>query len=190
MTSTLVRGEPETSEAPPSLTSRLFTIRTLASIGLAVVIVGVAIWRAQINWGAAWDNIRHANLFIYLAALAVYYASFVVRSIRWHVLLGNAGEDRPYAARLIGIVITSFFVNCVVPAKMGDIYRAYLAKQKLDVPGEQGARNDHRRAADRPHRAHVTVARGWSSGVPHQGTGHSHPLCRDRRASSASPASA
>ena len=31
-------------------------------------------------------------------------------------------------------MITSFFVNCVVPAKMGDIYRGYLAKQKLDVP--------------------------------------------------------
>jgi uncharacterized protein (TIRG00374 family) len=133
VTSTLVRGEPETSEAPPSLTSRLLTIRTLASLGLAVVIVGVAIWRAQINWGAAWDNIRQANLFIYVAALLVYYASFVVRSIRWHVLLGNAGEERP-SRSLVGIVITSFFVNCVVPAKMGDIYRAYLAKQKLDVP--------------------------------------------------------
>ncbi len=133
MTSTLVRGEPETSETPPSLTSRLLTIRTLASISLAVVIVGVAVWRAQINWGDAWDNIRHANLFIYVAALAVYYASFAVRSIRWHVLLANAGEERP-SRSLAGIVITSFFVNCVVPAKMGDIYRAYLGKQKLDVP--------------------------------------------------------
>jgi uncharacterized protein (TIRG00374 family) len=56
-----------------------------------------------------------------------------VRSIRWHVLLQNAGEDRP-AGSLVGIMITSFFVNCVVPAKMGDIYRGYLAKQKLDVP--------------------------------------------------------
>jgi hypothetical protein len=133
VTSTLVRGEPETSETPPSLTSRLLTIRTLASISLAVVIVGVAVWRAQINWGDAWDNIRHANLFIYVAALAVYYASFAVRSIRWHVLLANAGEERP-SRSLAGIVITSFFVNCVVPAKMGDIYRAYLGKQKLDVP--------------------------------------------------------
>jgi hypothetical protein len=49
------------------------------------------------------------------------------------MLLNNAGEDRP-AGSLIGIVITSFFVNCVVPAKMGDIYRGYLAKQKLEVP--------------------------------------------------------
>ncbi len=132
MTSTLVRGEPEASEVPPSLSSRLFTLRTVASLVVAVVIVGVAVWRAQINWGAAWDNIRHANLLLYVAALAVYYASFVVRSVRWQVLLNNAGEDRP-ARSLIAIVITSFFVNCVVPAKMGDVYRAYLAKAKLDI---------------------------------------------------------
>ncbi len=132
MTSTLVRGEPEASEVPPSLSSRLFTLRTVASLAVAVVIVGVAVWRAQINWGAAWDNIRHANLLLYVAALAVYYSSFVVRSLRWQVLLSNAGEKRP-ARSLVGIMITSFFVNCVVPAKMGDVYRAYLAKAKLNV---------------------------------------------------------
>jgi glycosyltransferase 2 family protein len=133
VTTTLVRGEPDVSGAPSPLTSRLLTPKTIASLGIAVVIVGVALWRAQIDWGAAWDNIRHANPFLYLGALAVYYASFVVRSIRWQVLLKNAGEDRP-ARSLIGIVITSFFVNCVVPAKMGDIYRGYLARQKLEVP--------------------------------------------------------
>jgi uncharacterized protein (TIRG00374 family) len=133
VTTTLMRGEPETSEAPPSLKGRLLTLKTIASLVIAVVIVGVAIWRAQINWGAAWDNIRQANLFLYAGALAVYYASFVIRSIRWHVLLKNAGEDRPVGS-LVGIVITSFFVNCVVPAKMGDIYRGYLAKQRLNVP--------------------------------------------------------
>ena len=133
MTTAPVRGEPDVSGAPPSLTSRLLTLKTIASLGIAVVIVGVALWRAQIDWGAAWDNIRHANPFLYLGALAVYYASFLVRSLRWHVLLKNAGEDRP-AGSLVGIVITSFFVNCVVPAKMGDIYRGYLAKQRLEVP--------------------------------------------------------
>jgi glycosyltransferase 2 family protein len=128
-----VHGEPDVSGAPPSLTSRFLTLKTIASLGIAVVIVGVALWRAQIDWGAAWDNIRHANPLLYLGALAVYYASFLVRSIRWHVLLKNAGADRP-AGSLVGIVITSFFVNCVVPAKMGDIYRGYLAKQRLEVP--------------------------------------------------------
>ena len=85
------------AKSPPSLTSRLLTLRTVASLAIAVVIVGVAVWRAQINWGAAWDNIRHANLFLYVAALAVYYASFVVRSIRWHVLLEQRRRGAPVA---------------------------------------------------------------------------------------------
>ena len=51
VTTTLVRGEPEVSEAPPSLTSRLLTPKTIASLGIAVVIVGVAMWRAPDRLG-------------------------------------------------------------------------------------------------------------------------------------------
>ncbi len=64
----------------------------------------------------------------------MYYASFLVRTWRWKLLLRNAGEDRP-AAPLLPILMVSFFVNCVVPAKMGDIYRAYLARLRQRVPG-------------------------------------------------------
>ncbi|MFN2581506.1 MAG: lysylphosphatidylglycerol synthase domain-containing protein, partial [Candidatus Dormibacteria bacterium] len=114
--SSLATVETPASEAPPSLTERLLNRRTLASLIAAAVIVGVAVWRAPIDWGDAWQRIVHANPLLYLAALAIYYASFLVRSYRWHILLTNAGEERP-TRPLIGIVITSFFVNCVVPAK-------------------------------------------------------------------------
>ena len=117
---------------PPSLSARFVNRRTVASLVVAAIIVGVAIWRAPIDWGDAWNRIRHANPLLYIAALLVYYASFAVRGVRWQVLLRNAGEDRP-ARPLTGIVITSFFVNCVVPAKMGDVYRAYLARARLRV---------------------------------------------------------
>ena len=119
-------------EAPPSLTSRWLTRRTIASITIALVIVGVAAWRAPINWSDAWSRIRHADPALYFAALAAYYVSFLVRSIRWRLLLANAGEDRPTRA-VVGPIIISFFVNCVVPAKMGDVYRAYLARVRLKV---------------------------------------------------------
>jgi len=118
VTSTLVRGEPEAGETPPSLTSRLFAIRTLASLGIAVVIVAVAVWRAQIDWGAAWDNIRHANPLLYLAALAVYYASFVVRSVRW---AGAARQRRRAAA-----------------VAFADRDRDHLVLRELRGPGEDG----------------------------------------------------
>lgn len=123
--------EPTGNEAPP-LTARLVNRRTILSLAAAVVIVGVAVWRAPIDWAGAWHRIVHANPLLYLAALLVYYASFLVRGYRWHVLLANAGEHQP-ARQLTGIVTTSFFVNCVVPAKMGDVYRAYLARTKLGV---------------------------------------------------------
>lgn len=123
--------EPAGGEAPP-LSARLLNRRTIASLLIAAAIVAVAVWRAPIDWGDAWHRILHANPVLYLAALGIYWASFVIRGYRWHVLLANAGEKQPTPA-LIGIIITSFFVNCVVPAKMGDVYRAYLARTKLGV---------------------------------------------------------
>jgi glycosyltransferase 2 family protein len=116
--------------APPG---RLLTRRTILSLVAAAVIVIVAVWRAPIDWSDAWSRIRHANVGLYLAALIVYQASFLVRSWRWKLLLRNAGEDRP-TMPLVPILVVSFFVNCVVPAKMGDVYRAYLARLRQRVP--------------------------------------------------------
>jgi glycosyltransferase 2 family protein len=111
---------------------RLFSRRTILSLLAAAIIVGVALWRAPINWADAWTRIRHAKIDLYVAAIAVYYASFLVRSWRWKLLLRNAGENRSTLS-LLPILMVSFFVNCVVPAKMGDIYRAYLARMRQQV---------------------------------------------------------
>ncbi|HEX4579158.1 MAG TPA: lysylphosphatidylglycerol synthase transmembrane domain-containing protein [Candidatus Dormibacteraeota bacterium] len=122
---------PDGAALPPP--GRLLTRRTVLSLAAAAVIVAVAIWRAPIDWSDAWNRIRHANLGLYLAALLVYQSSFLVRSWRWKLLLRNAGEDRRILP-LVPIMVVSFFVNCVVPAKMGDVYRAYLARLRLRVP--------------------------------------------------------
>lgn len=119
----------EPAMAPPE---RLLSPRTVLSLVAAALIVAVAVWRAPIDWGDAWNRIRHANPWIYLSAVAVYWGSFGIRAWRWKLLLQNAGERRPVTP-LVPIVIVSFFVNCVVPAKMGDVYRAYLARQRQQV---------------------------------------------------------
>ncbi|MEO9045137.1 MAG: lysylphosphatidylglycerol synthase transmembrane domain-containing protein [Candidatus Dormibacter sp.] len=125
--------EPSPDSAALAPPGRLLTRRTILSLAAAAVIVVVAVWRAPIDWSDAWSRIRHANLGLYLAALIVYQASFLVRSWRWKLLLRNAGEDRP-TLPLVPILVVSFFVNCVVPAKMGDVYRAYLARLRQQVP--------------------------------------------------------
>lgn len=133
MSSSLATAEPTGTEAPP-LTARLLSLRTILSLAVAAAIVAVAVWRAPIDWAGAWHRIVHANPLLYAVALGVYWFSFLLRGYRWHVLLANAGETQP-TRPLTAIVTTSYFVNCVVPAKMGDVYRAYLARTKLHVSG-------------------------------------------------------
>jgi uncharacterized protein (TIRG00374 family) len=124
------------AEAAPALAGRFLTKRTLISIAAAIVIVAVVAWRADIPWAEAWAKIRSANLSFYLLALLVYYLSFVARGLRWQVLLANSGEVRK-ARRLAPLILASFFVNCVVPAKLGDVYRAYLGRVRERIPGSK-----------------------------------------------------
>src|SRR5437660_1753022 len=105
VTATLAPIEPATPDVPPSLTSRFFTRRTVASLIAAGVLVAFAVARAPINWGEAWRNIRGANPLLYLTALVVFYSTFLIRAVRWRVLLRNAGEDQP-ALPLAGISVT------------------------------------------------------------------------------------
>ena len=117
--------------APP-LASRLFSWRTLLSFLVAAGIVAFAIKQGGINWSDTWDHIRHANLRLYALALVAFGCSMAVRGLRWKLLLRNAGEHCS-AFSLFEIVFASFFVNCVIPAKMGDVYRAFLVRQREHV---------------------------------------------------------
>jgi uncharacterized protein (TIRG00374 family) len=84
-------------------------------------------------------RLTQANLAIYLFALAFYYLTFPVRALRWRKLLRNVGflpsegVTLPSLARLTEIILLSWFANCIVPAKLGDFYRAYLLKRAAGV---------------------------------------------------------
>jgi uncharacterized protein (TIRG00374 family) len=121
----------------PSLRSRLLSPRTALSLGATVFIIGLAIWRAPVNWHDVGSAIRHADLRLYLAGIAAYYLSFLARTLRWQLLLRNAGE-RCAVAPLYETLLVSFFVNCVVPAKMGDVYRAFLLRTRMGVGAMKG----------------------------------------------------
>ena len=62
-----------------------------------------------------------------LAAFLVFYAGFPLRGYRWAILLRGTGEHIS-TKDSTEIIFLSWLVNCVVPAKLGDVYRAYLLK--------------------------------------------------------------
>ena len=111
-----------------SLAQRFLNVRTIGSIVFGVLIL-VLLFQVvlKIDFGATWSQIATANpIFLLLATLA-YYATFPVRGLRWRFVLGRTGTTigRRDATE---ILFLSWFVNCLVPAKLGDLYRAYLLK--------------------------------------------------------------
>ena len=124
---------PETlAVTAPPLASRLLSWRTLLSFLVAAGIVAFAIKKGGISWSDTWNHIRHADVRLYVLALGALGLSMVARGLRWKLLLQNAGEHAGTFSAF-EIVFASFFVNCVIPAKMGDVYRAFLVRQRENV---------------------------------------------------------
>jgi glycosyltransferase 2 family protein len=71
--------------------------------------------------------IFHANPLLLLAAFAIFYAGFPLRGLRWAVLIRGTGF-RLGIRDATEIIFISWLVNCLVPAKLGDLYRAWLLK--------------------------------------------------------------
>ena len=117
-----------------SFASRIGSRRTIVSLGVTAVVLTIAVWRAPIPWADTWHQMRNANPAFFLLGFVAYYSSFVVRAVRWRLLLRNTGEDCGTAS-LLEILLSSFFVNCVVPAKMGDLYRAVQLRSREGISG-------------------------------------------------------
>jgi glycosyltransferase 2 family protein len=114
-------------EREVSLARRLLNWRTIGSVGFAVVLVALLVAAVGDRIGETVTAISHANPLFLVAAFVVYYLTFPLRGLRWNFILRRSGERLPYRATT-EILFLSWFVNCVVPAKLGDIYRAYLLR--------------------------------------------------------------
>jgi uncharacterized protein (TIRG00374 family) len=125
---------------PPSLGRRFLNLRTLLSFVLGFAILAFLSTRVQIDVGAILEWVRQANPALLLAAFIAFYATFPVRALRWRRLLDNVevstqeeGGKRLGIPALSEIIFLGWFANCIVPAKLGDAYRAYLLKLNAGV---------------------------------------------------------
>lgn len=130
----------EISQSQLSIGRRLLNWRTV--IPLVIVFAALAYFAKQsnINPQQTWAALRSANVLLLLAAFLIYYLSFPIRTLRWRILLQNVGYtkskgvDLPKFPKLLEILYISWFANVIVPAKLGDLYRAYLLRKETDLP--------------------------------------------------------
>ena len=64
--------------------------------------------------------------------MGIYYVGFPIRGWRWAILIRGVGYPLKVKDSTEMILI-SWLVNCVVPAKLGDVYRGYLLRINTGV---------------------------------------------------------
>ncbi len=121
-------GEPETTADQVSLGARLRQPRTILSIVVPLILL-VLVFRVALNIdiNELVDGVSQSNKLLLIAAFVVFYLGFPLRGLRWALLLRGTGF-RIGTRDATEILFLSWLVNCLVPAKLGDVYRAYLLK--------------------------------------------------------------
>ena len=114
-------------EREVSLTRRVLNWRTIGSVIFAIVLLALTFRTLGVNLGDTVELILGANVGLLVLAFVAYYATFPIRAFRWRYILAKVGTQVRFLDPL-EILYISWFVNCLVPAKLGDLYRAYLLK--------------------------------------------------------------
>jgi uncharacterized protein (TIRG00374 family) len=110
-----------------TLGQRLRQPRTILSIVVPLGIIAFFLYLNRERLAAVPQLILQANPAYVALAFVVFYLGFPLRGYRWERLLRETGFIISLR-NSIEILYISWFVNCVVPAKLGDVYRAYLLK--------------------------------------------------------------
>jgi uncharacterized protein (TIRG00374 family) len=132
--------EEERAETPGQMAigARFGDWRAIVSFAFALLILVFA--ASKVDWRATGRTLATANPGFFALAVVAYYASFPLRTHRWRRLMHNSNHgdlrariDRYPLWDLTQILYLSWFANVIAPAKLGDVYRAYLARRWIGV---------------------------------------------------------
>ena len=102
---------------------------TLASFGIAVVLLVFLATRFSVDMDATWQTIRHTDPWLYGLAFLVHYTTFLFRGARWRMLLRNAAASETESLPSLGVsarlILMGWFASSVTWFRLGDAYRAY-----------------------------------------------------------------
>lgn len=99
--------------------------------GIAITLVFLGLFFRQTDFGEIRDSFAEANYFLAFAALPVYFLGIFVRTVRWQYLLRAVKKLSVW--RLYPVVIIGLMANNIVPARAGELVRAYVLGEREKV---------------------------------------------------------
>lgn len=97
-------------------------------IGIVVSAIFIALFVRSSDFGEVKAAFRDANYALAALALPVYFVGLWVRTVRWQYLLRSV--KRIPAIRLYPVVIIGLMANNLIPARAGELARAYVLGER------------------------------------------------------------
>lgn len=101
-------------------------------IGLVISLVFLAWALSQEDLGKVFATIAGMNWVSLVPALALYFAGVWVRAVRWRILLRPLRPNLPLF-KVFEIVVIGYMANNVLPARIGELVRAYVLSKRENV---------------------------------------------------------
>jgi uncharacterized protein (TIRG00374 family) len=102
----------------------------IIGIIVSILFLGWALYNE--NLGKVWEELLRAQYWALLPALALYFAGVWIRAVRWRILLKpllpNIGLTRTFE-----VVVIGYMANDVLPARIGELVRAYVLSRRTGV---------------------------------------------------------
>lgn len=102
---------------------------------LGIVVTALALWLSfrNLDWNKLRESFVQVNLFwVALAVLSV-LVSVYIAGIRWHLLLKSRASIP--LTEIFKFNVIGQYVNIVIPARFGELLRAWLAARKYSLSG-------------------------------------------------------
>lgn len=103
------------------LSSRLFQL----GVGIGVSIVCVYLAVQNVDYYGIWLALVQADVGLISLALLSVALNTVGKAARWQILMGVAGRTVA-PLRILGMLVVGQMLNSVIPARVGDVSRAYV----------------------------------------------------------------
>jgi len=108
--------------------------RTRITGAVGILLTVVLLWWVlhDVSLGDVWHEITAAHVGWLLAAVTAATLTFPLRAIRWRYLLRSEGAVLPFGALWHATAI-GFMANNLLPARAGEVVRAYAVRSIADV---------------------------------------------------------
>lgn len=99
--------------------------------GFLITIVLFIFLLRDLDFELFFQYLFHGNIFYILAGAAVYMSSFIIRGLRWRILLRHLKDFE--VKELTMLTISGYAVNNIFPVRIGEFTRAWITGRRNGV---------------------------------------------------------